>query len=41
MYVDDKKVEVNWTAILSYSGSLAVSLAVWFGVIRAIQYLAK
>jgi hypothetical protein len=43
MHVDERKraVQVNWTAILSYSGSLAVSLAIWFGVIRAVQYLVK
>ena len=41
MHVDEKKLEVNWTAILSYTGSVAVSLAVWFGVFRAVQYLIK
>jgi hypothetical protein len=34
-------VEINWTAILSYAGSLAVSLAVWAGVIRAVQHFMK
>ena len=42
MRVDQEQpAHVNWTAILSYGGSLAVSLAVWFGVIRAVQYLVK
>ena len=42
MQVDERQpVQLNWTAILSYGGSLAVSLAVWFGVIRAVQYLVK
>jgi len=41
MHVDDKPVQLNWTAILSYTGSVAVSLAVWFGVIRAVQFLVK
>jgi hypothetical protein len=34
-------VEINWAAILSYTGSLAVSLAVWAGVIRAVQHFVK
>jgi hypothetical protein len=42
MRVDEKPpVQLNWTAILSYTGSLAVSVAIWFGVIRAVQYLVK
>lgn len=42
MRVDQEQpTQLNWTAILSYGGSLAVSVAIWFGVIRAVQYLAK
>lgn len=31
----------NRVAIFSYGASLAVSAAVWTGVFRAVQYLAK
>jgi hypothetical protein len=43
MLVQERKkvVEVNWTAILSYTGSLAVSLAIWAGLIRIMQHLAR
>lgn len=32
---------LNWVAILSYTGSLAVSLAIWVGVFRAIEHFAR
>ena len=32
---------LNWVAILSYTGSLAVSLAIWAGLFRVIHYFAK
>jgi len=31
----------KWVVIFSYSVSLAVSVAIWTGVFRAVQYLAK
>ncbi len=31
----------NWVAIFSYSTSLAVSLAIWTGVFRAVEHLVK
>jgi hypothetical protein len=31
----------NWIAIFSYAASLAVSLAIWRGLFRAVQFLAK
>ena len=36
-----RAVELNWTAILSYAGSLAISLAIWASLIRAVQHLVK
>lgn len=43
MLVRERKrcVVFNWTAILSYMGSLAVSLAIWAAVIRAVQHFVK
>jgi hypothetical protein len=43
MLVQERKrvVELNWTAVLSYTGSLAVSLAIWAGLIRAVHHLMK
>ena len=37
----DERAQLNWMAILSFTGSLAVSLAVWAGVIRALMLLVK
>ncbi len=37
----DRFVHWNWIAIFSYSASLAVSLAIWRGVFRAVGYLVK
>jgi len=31
----------NWIAIFSYAGSLAVSLAIWTGLFRAVGHLLK
>jgi hypothetical protein len=36
-----KCARLNWVAILSYTGSLAVSLAIWAGVLRVIHYFAR
>ena len=34
-------VQWNWVAIISYAGSLAVSLAIWTGLFRAVAHLVK
>jgi hypothetical protein len=37
----DRSVQYNWIAIFSYTASLAVSLAIWKGLFRAVQLLVK
>ncbi len=37
----DTYVHWNWTAIFSFTASLAVSLAIWRGLFRAVQLLVK
>jgi hypothetical protein len=37
----EEAMHLNWTAILSYSGSLAVSVAIWIGVFRMFASLVK
>jgi hypothetical protein len=37
----DGYVHTNWVAIFSYTASLAVSLAIWRGLFRAVQFLVK
>jgi len=37
----EERVEWNWTAIVSYAASLVFSLAIWRGLFRAIEHLAK
>jgi hypothetical protein len=37
----ERYVHCNWIAILSYTASLAVSLAIWRGLFRAVQFLVK
>jgi hypothetical protein len=37
----DRYVQWNWIAIFSYTASLAVSLAIWRGLFRAIERLVK
>lgn len=43
MWTGEPKEDVhwNWTAIVSYAASLALSLAIWTGLFRAIEHLAK
>ena len=36
-----ESVQLNWTAILSFTGSVAVSLAIWVGLFRAIEYFTR
>jgi len=31
----------NWIAIFSYTASLAVSLTIWRGLFRAVEFLVK
>lgn len=38
---ESRYVHWNWIAIFSYAASLAVSLAIWRGLFRAVQFLAK
>jgi hypothetical protein len=37
----ERLVHWNWFAIFSYTASLAISLAIWRGVFRAVGYLVK
>jgi hypothetical protein len=37
----EKCVHWNWIAIFSYAVSLGVSLAIWRGLFRAVEHLAK
>ena len=41
MWIPESDPDINWVAILSYAASFAVSLAVWTGVIRGVQYLVR
>ena len=38
---DGYDVHRNWVAIFSYAASLALSLAIWGGVLRAVGHLVK
>jgi len=37
----ERVLQLNWIAILSYTGSVVVSLAIWLGVFRIVEYLAQ
>jgi len=37
----DPAVQWNWIAVLSYVACVAVSTAIWSGVIRGVQYLVR
>jgi hypothetical protein len=37
----ERYVQLNWTAILSYTGSLAISLAIWAGLFRVVEHFAR
>ncbi len=37
----ERFVQWNWIAIVSYTASLAVSLAIWTGLFRAVAHLVK
>jgi hypothetical protein len=37
----DKSFKPNWVAIVSYSTSAVVSVAVWTGIVRLVTHLLK
>jgi hypothetical protein len=37
----ETSVHLNWIAIFSYTMSLAVSLAIWRGLFRAVGYFVR
>ena len=37
----EEPVRLNWTVILSIGGTLAASVALWTGLIRAIKALVR
>jgi hypothetical protein len=37
----DEHVHLNWVAILSLTGSVVVSMAIWIGLFRAYQLLVR
>jgi hypothetical protein len=37
----ERVVHWNWIAIVSYTISAAVSLAIWGGVFRAVEHLVR
>jgi hypothetical protein len=37
----DESVRPNWVAILSFTGSLAVSVGIWVGLIRVFGHLIR
>lgn len=41
MQSEPRHVQWNWTAIISFGVSSAVSLAMWAGIIRAISLLRR
>jgi len=44
MYYADNSAtlfKINWIAIASYAGSLAVSMAIWAGLFKAVQHLMR
>jgi hypothetical protein len=41
IHEDERSVHWNWIAILSYTASLVVSLAIWTGLFRAVAHLVK
>jgi len=37
----DQGFEVNWVAILSFTTSAALSVAIWTGIFRLVAHLLK
>ena len=38
---EERRIKVNWVAVLSCAGSLLFSVAIWAGVYRAVEILAR
>jgi hypothetical protein len=36
-----QSARLNWIAILSYTGCVAASLAIWVGLFRVVQHFVK
>jgi len=34
----DEPVQLNWLAIVSFTGSVAVSVGIWIGLFRVVGY---
>jgi hypothetical protein len=41
IHASERDIHWNWIAILSYTASLAVSLAIWKGLFLAVGRLVK
>ena len=37
----ERAIQWNWVAIFSYAACVAISAAIWTGVIRGVQYLVR
>lgn len=37
----EESIHLNWIAILSLTGSIAGSLAIWVGLFRAVQHFVR
>ncbi len=37
----EEPMHLNWVAIFSYTGSAAISMALWVGLFRAYQHLVR
>jgi hypothetical protein len=37
----EEPMQLNWAAILSFTGSVALSMAIWVGLFRAYQHLVR
>jgi hypothetical protein len=37
----DQSAQLNWMAILSYTGCVAISLAIWLGLFRILERLVR
>jgi hypothetical protein len=37
----ERVFHLNWIAIVTYAGSVAVSLAIWVGLFRVVEHFVK
>jgi len=37
----EEPMHLNWVAVLSFTGSVAVSMAIWVGLFRIYQILVR